>query len=179
MSKETEKLNEAHQRYKELKGTAKSLIMATVGENDLPNASYAPFVYHAGGFYIYVSRLSAHTQELIANPTVSILLIEDESEASQIFARTRLSGLCRAEIIDCEVAAFAEILKLFKQRFGTVIDLLQSLPDFVLFRLDAISGRFVTGFGQAYDLVGEHLDRLSPIGPERINRDDPGAESDT
>ena len=168
MTEETEKLIEARKRSGELRDRAKSLIMATVGENTLPRASYAPFVYDSAAFHVYLSRLSEHTQELIANPVVSILIIADEADTTQIFARMRLSYLCKAETIDRGKPGYDPTLNHFKRRFGNVIDLLQSLPDFVLFRLTPTSGRFVTGFGQAYDLAGNRLDDLIPVGPDQI-----------
>jgi len=169
MKDETEKLAEARKRFEELRGRAQSLIMATVGENALPRASYAPFVYDSAAFYVYLSRLSEHTQELISNPEVSILLIADEADTAQIFARMRLSYLCQAVVTNRDEAGYDETLAHFKRRFGKVMDLLQSLPDFVLFRLNPTSGRFVIGFGQAYDLVGNQLDDLMPVGPDQVN----------
>lgn len=168
MNEETEKLTEAHKRCGELRGRAKSLIMATVGVNTQPRASYAPFVYDSAAFHVYLSRLSEHTQELITHPLVSILLIADEADTTQIFARMRLSYLCETGIIDRGEPGYDPMLNHFKRRFGNVMDLLQSLPDFVLFRLSPTSGRFVTGFGQAYDLVGDQLDDLVPVGPDQV-----------
>jgi putative heme iron utilization protein len=168
MNEDTGKLTEARKRCGELRGRAKSLIMATVGVNTQPRASYAPFVYNSAAFHVYLSRLSEHTQELITNPVVSILLIADEADTTQIFARMRLSYLCEAETIDRGEPGYDPTLNHFKRRFGNVMDLLQSLPDFVLFRLTPISGRFVSGFGQAYDLVGNQLDDLLAVGPDQV-----------
>ena len=53
------------------------------------------------------------------------------------------------------------------RRFGQVMQLLESLPDFHLFELQLQGGRYVRGFGQAYDLAGERLDRLVHVDPRR------------
>jgi len=41
--------------------------------------------------------------------------------------------------------------------------IIEPLPDFSLFRVCLQAGRFVRGFGQAYDLSGEDLDELVHI----------------
>lgn len=166
MKDDPKKLNEANEHLIRLHEQCGSLMLATVGES-LPRASYAPYVRDAAGdFYIYVSLLSPHTADLIANPIASVLIIEDESGAKQVFARMRASYLCGVETIHGADPSYPKILEQMAQRFGNVVQLLQSLPDFVLFRLSPRSGRFVTGFGQAYDLAGDRLDRLAPVGKD-------------
>lgn len=146
-------------------------MLGTVDHRSLPLVSYAPFVRGAsGGFFVYLSRLSEHTGVLIANPVASVLLIEDESGSREMFARTRISYLCDAAVIERTDPGHERVLEQFSQRFGRVIELLRSLPDFVLFDLTPRSGRFVMGFGQAYDLAGERLDRLVHVGPDQIKR---------
>ena len=94
MKEENETLHQARQRVQQLQHNSRSLMLATIGEQSLPRASYAPYVRdEAGNYYIYVSRLAEHTQELISNPVASVLLIEDESATKQIFARVRISHL--------------------------------------------------------------------------------------
>lgn len=166
-----EEREELYKQFSGLQKKTKSLILGTVGKQGLPRISYAPYVRMTSGeFCIYLSRLSEHTTELIGNPVASVLLIEDESEASQIFARMRISFLCDAMVIDRGNSEFKNIMNLFAKRFGSIVDLLTSLPDFVLFRLVPRSGRFIIGFGQAYDLSGEQLDELTHIGPEQLKR---------
>jgi hypothetical protein len=55
----------------------------------------------------------------------------------------------------------------FHHRFGKVMAMIEPLADFHLFRLQLQTGRFVRGFGQAYDLSGEHLQDLQHIGPNQ------------
>lgn len=160
--------DEVISRFNGLKAETMSLMLGTVGKQGLPRTSYAPFVLESGNFYIYLSGLSEHTAELIANPVASILLIEDEAAADQIFARARVSYMCDSGVIERDGSKYEHILGLFSARFGGVIDVLKSLPDFVLFELTPRSGRFITGFGQAYDLSGDQLDILEHIGPDQI-----------
>ncbi len=151
-----------------LAGT-QSLQIATLDATGEPVISYAPFVQDAGGsFYIFVSGLSSHTQEIINHPHVSVLLLEDESAARQIFARTRVTYRCEAEVVARDAAVFPQMLDALEARFGNVVGLLRGLGDFVLFRLQPVSGRFVMGFGQAFTLAGEGLRELQHIGPEQL-----------
>lgn len=55
-----------------------SVLMATATEDGEPVASYAPYLEHGGDFYVYVSDLAAHTQNLKRNPRASLMFIEDE-----------------------------------------------------------------------------------------------------
>ncbi|UJS25821.1 HugZ family protein [Thiothrix winogradskyi] len=145
---------------------AKTLQMATLDAVGEPSISYAPFVQDdAGNFYIFVSRLSSHTQEILQHPQLSVLLIEDEQEARQIFARTRVTYRCVAEVVAREAAEYAPLLDAMEVRFGNVVGLLRGLGDFVMFRLVPQSGRFVMGFGQAFVLAGAGLRELQNIGP--------------
>ena len=171
MDDEQTNLIEAHKRFKELQDQTRSLMLGTVGEKALPRVSYAPYVRDkSGNFFVYLSRLSEHTSELITNKVASILLIEDELGVEQIFARMRISYLCEVTVIDQADSRYESTLDLLTERFGNVVGVLRSLPDFILFQLRPKSGRFITGFGQAYDLAGDHLDQLVHVGPDQIRR---------
>ena len=173
MNEEQTKLNEAYARFRQLHEGVQSLMLGTVGQEGFPRVSYAPYVRDgSGNFFVYLSHLSEHTSEMIANKVASVLLIEDESRVEQIFARIRISYLCDVIQIDRDDARYESTLTRFKDKFGNVISVLRSLPDFVLFQLSPKSGRVVTGFGQAYDLSGDHLDQLAHVGPDQIKRTD-------
>ncbi len=149
----------------QLLNQAKTLQLATLDALGEPSISYAPFVQDdAGHFYIFVSLLSNHTQEMLQHPQLSILLIEDEQDARQIFARTRASYRCTAQVVERAAVEYAPLLDAMEVRFGNVMGLLRGLGDFVMFRLVPQSGRFVMGFGQAFVLAGEGLRELQHIG---------------
>ncbi len=138
--------------------------MATIDNNGIPSASYAPYARNEqGNFNIYTSRLSKHTLDLLRNPRVSIMVIEDEQDTHQMFARTRVTFSCKIKVIEPTVGCYETILKTLEKRFGNIVETLCSLPDFVLFELVPESGRFVVGFGQAFDLVGDKLQHFVPV----------------
>lgn len=141
----------------------KSLYLATVNE-DKPEISYTPFVQGEGGcFYLYISSLARHTRCLLKNNQASVLFIEPESETKEIFARTRLTFDCQAEIIERGSEQWDDILNRFEARFGEIMQTLRSLNDFHLFKLKATGGNYVKGFAKAYQISGEDLDVVTHI----------------
>ncbi|KYC40682.1 pyridoxamine 5-phosphate oxidase [Scytonema hofmannii PCC 7110] len=147
-----------------------SVAIATVSTDGIPNASYAPFVFDENkNIYIYVSGLATHTQNLHAVPTVSVLFIEDESQTKQIFARRRLIFDCTATLIERDTDSWQQIVDRFEARFGDIIQMLRELPDFRIFKLTPNTGRFVIGFGAAYEVDPNGFATLKHItGENRI-----------
>lgn len=135
----------------------KSLMLSTVDKHQNPHSSYAPFSVYENNILIFVSQLAAHTQHLINVPVASILLIEDEGSCSNIFARKRLTYQVVVEAIPRNSSIWSEAIDNMTQRLGDQMILLSSLDDFILFQLQPTSGRYVKGFGQAYELEGEDL----------------------
>ncbi len=150
--------------FHELLDKAQSLMLATADNEGIPESSTTPFIRdEAGSYYIYVSMLARHTRNLMDNQQASIMLVEDESDCRQFFARKRIQYQCRA--VMANEADRMDILAAFARRYGKVMELLSGLPDFQLVRLTPLEGQFVMGFGQAYALGGARLDQLSLIGP--------------
>jgi putative heme iron utilization protein len=154
--------------FKALKNEAQTISLSTLSEQGKPNASYAPFVMgDDGNLYIFVSGLASHTQDLLANPVASVLLMRDEQDTRQIFARQRASYQCDVEVVSENETEYTLMLDKLEARFGNVVELLRGLPDFILFRLRPYKGQFVMGFGKAYTLTGEGLLELQHINPAK------------
>ena len=154
------------QDFINFKQSVQTLQLSTLTAEGKPHASYSPFVAdESGNFYIFISQLAEHTQNLLANPQASILLIQDEAETRQIFARRRISYQCNVEMIEEEHNEYADLLDSMEKRFGNIVELLRGLPDFILFCLVPDEGQYVQGFGKAYKLVGEGLLELEHIDP--------------
>jgi len=155
----------AGQIYRQLLSQARSLILGTTSPDGSPLASYAPFVVdEQQRFYLFTSRLAAHTANLQRSGQASVMVIEDEAAASQIFARQRVTFQCQARLIPRDGAEGEAVLAQYKARFGGMVGLLKSLPDFQLFKLQPQSGSLVIGFGQAYRLSGDRFDTIAPRG---------------
>ena len=159
--KSKESLEESFTNFKQ---SVKTLQLSSITNEGKPNASYSPFVVDKqGNFYIFVSQLASHTQDLLANPQASILLIQDEADTRQIFARRRISYQCGVEVVSDDSSDYLPMLNTLEERFGNVVELLRTLPDFILFKLTPYQGQYVKGFGKAYKLIGEGLLELEHI----------------
>jgi putative heme iron utilization protein len=113
-------------------------------------------------FYIHVSRLGKHTADMEANPHVSLLFTEadDGRPDPQTLARVSMQGV--AEIVSRNAADYARIKDLYLRGFPEAEQLF-SLGDFNMWRITPKSGRFVAGFGRAFNLVPEALLKISKI----------------
>lgn len=148
----------------EFRQRCKTLILATLNAEQWPEASYAPFVEdEAGNHYIFVSELAAHTRHLLENQKVSWMLIADEQDTRQLFARQRFTCVGQAETVARSAEAFNERLEQLQERFGDIIDLLKGLGDFHLLKLVPERATYVRGFGQAYALSGKGLDQIEHV----------------
>ncbi len=127
-----------------------SLVMATNNNKGEPNASYTPFAWLNNRFYILVSGLATHTVNLQQNPSLAILLADDESKTRNIYARVRLSYQAMAETVDKNSEEYENALTALTERTGKTVSLLASLPDFVMVRLLPSKGTLVQGFGKAF-----------------------------
>ncbi|RXJ74528.1 heme utilization protein HutZ [Veronia nyctiphanis] len=141
----------------EFRDSRKTLQLGTVDTDGKPHTSYAPFAFSKSGYYILVSDLAQHGLNLKVSQEVSIMMIEDEADAKSIFARKRLSFDTLAEPIHRDSTHFAEGIEVMASRLGEMITNLSQLKDFNLYRLNPMEGRYVKGFGQAYNVTGEDL----------------------
>jgi heme iron utilization protein len=149
------------QLYQDFPAQFKSVVLGTCSAAGDPQASYAPCVTDAErNIYIFVSGLSAHTQNLADTGKASALFIEDEAQAPQIFARKRLSYICTASLLERESEAWQVQAQQFESRFGNIIDMMKGLSDFRIFKLCPQSGSFVIGFGAAYTIDPNDLSQL-------------------
>lgn len=146
-------------KVKELIGRSKSLILATVNAEGTPNASYAPFIQIDTTFYILVSFMAKHTQNLAEGRKTSAMIIEDESATKQIYARERLTF--EASILNVErySDSWNDAVAKLREAHGKVVDVIADMKDFILIGLQPVKGSYVNGFGSAYS-VNEKLEIL-------------------
>ena len=159
-------LESVKREYQKLLENRRSVQMATIDTDGLPEASYAPFVWHDGACYLFLSQLARHTQNLNSNPAISLLLIEDEADSRNQFARRRIIWQGRSEIVGRETDQFKQVMQAFRERFGDFIDIIEPLQDFQLFKITPTSGRFIRGFAQAFQLSGDGLNEITHINPD-------------
>jgi heme utilization protein HutZ len=135
----------------------RTLQLATVDAKGRPNVSYAPYVQNQEGYFVLISQIARHARNLLENPNVSLMMIEDEGSSKQLFARKRLTFDAVATVVERDTEIWQQVIGQMQLRFGDIIDGLSQLEDFVLFNLKAEQGLFVKGFGQAYQVSGDDL----------------------
>ncbi|HES75644.1 MAG TPA: HugZ family protein [bacterium] len=144
-----------------LLSSRQSLVFSTCDAQGLSELGVAPFVYDEGDFAVLLSNLAPHTQHLLHSPHIQVMLLEDEAETRQPYARVRMSVSCAAQRLARSEARSDAVFELMQARFGSIVPLLRDLDDFHVFILTPKYGRFIAGFGKAYRLEGvsvvEHL----------------------
>lgn len=159
--------------------TRRSVILSTQSETGVSETSVTPFVVdEAGHLYVFISELAQHTQNILAwmdkhrgtssddlpaAALMSALVVADESETEQLFARERLTLQLAACEITPEQAEYESLLQRFEAEHGDVVSMLKSLPDFHLIQLTSVRGGYVRGFGQAFTFEGCPCQNLTPI----------------
>ena len=131
------------------------------GESNLAMVAYA-FAEDFSAFYIHVSRLGKHTADMEKEPRVSMLIAErdDRRADPQTLARVSIRGI--AEMLPKTDSSYAQIKKIYLERFPEAEQLF-SLGDFNIWKIIPKGGRFVAGFGRAFNLVPEALIKVSTL----------------
>lgn len=135
----------------------KSLHLASIGEDGEPFASYAPFAIGQDCLYVLISDIALHAKNLKANNKASVLVVEDEDSAEELFARIRVNYTMRVEHIAVNSDGWTDGINTLAERHGPRSRKLSELSDFNLFKLIPKRGRYVKGFGKAYSFIGEAL----------------------
>lgn len=143
---------EFQQEADNLRTECETLLLSTVNGEGVPEISYAAYIEIDNKFYIFISGLAAHTQNLLDSHVASVMFIEDESDADHPFGRKRLTYQCAVHVIKRDVDAFDLLLDRFESQFGNLIKTLRGLADFQLFELTPEKGRYVAGFGKTFEI---------------------------
>lgn len=134
--------------------SAQTLELASVDAQGFPQASYSPFAEVDGKFYILVSEISPHTANLVEGKKASAMIIDDVSTTEIVYARRRLIYQTTIQSVDKAGNLGKVVLEVMRHKFGKIIEVLSAMEDFLLLELTPGSGRFVKGFGQAFDVTG-------------------------
>lgn len=154
---------ELQREIRAFRATRRSVLLATVDAQGQPDASYAPCLEdERGDIYVFVSGLARHTRHLMATGRVSVLFIEDEVAAANLFARRRLTLDCTATAMARDHPHWGAYLDALTERQGSLVGTLRGLADFQLFRLTPLSSTYVRGFGQAFRFEGGGFTRPLP-----------------
>jgi putative heme iron utilization protein len=127
---------------------------------DGPVASMVAYAPEVGleGLLMYLSGLSAHTGLLRESPEAALVIFAPDPGQGdpQILPRVSLRGTVR--VVDRSSADFGPAWERYARRFPWAAPRL-SLGDFVLFRFEIVTARYVGGFARASTLTGDEVRR--------------------
>ena len=123
-----------------------------------PYVSMVPFALLGDGsaFLIHVSELSAHTQDMLTDPRVSLLITASESAETLPQELARLTVLGQASQIDEEAAEHAPAKARYLERFPDSEPMF-GFGDFSLFAIRPAAFRWIGGFAGAQSLSPEEF----------------------
>ena len=108
---------------------------------------------------IYISSIAQHTRNIIANPKVSLTVVEANDESDDVQARGRLTLLADARPVD---AANTDIRDRYLRHFASAVQY-EDTHDFSFYQLAPVRARFIGGFGQIFWLTPEELCLRNPF----------------
>lgn len=118
-----------------------------------PFVSMVPVVpaKDGSGFFIHVSRLAQHTQDLMVDGRISLMFMRPLDEGQDPLALPRLTLQGEAEAIPTDSGAHRLAAEVYLARFPQA-EITLGLGDFSFFRIRPAAGRLVSGFGRALSL---------------------------
>ena len=145
------------QGLRDLLKTQRIGSLGTLHEGE-PYVSMVPFAILPGEavFAIHVSRLAAHTKDMLEHPSVSLLVVAPASAVTPAQAAARMTIQADAAQLSAPESRHAQAKKAYLSRFPES-EMMFELADFSLFALKPRSIRFVGGFAQAKTITPERL----------------------
>jgi heme iron utilization protein len=127
---------------------------------------------------IYISTIAQHTRNILANPKVSLTVVETNSESDDVQARGRLTLLADARPVDRKDS---DVRDRYLRYFPSAVQY-DETHDFGFYRLELVRARFIGGFGQIFWLTRDELCMRNPFSPAEeagivghMNKDHKGA----
>ncbi|MFN7122787.1 MAG: HugZ family protein [Hydrogenophaga sp.] len=126
-----------------------------------PAVSMVPFALlpDGTGFVIHVSQLATHTQDMLNNPAVALLVTAPLAVGDSPLALPRASLQGHARPCPPESSGYTQARQAYLAKLPDAEPLF-SFGDFSLFVIEPESLRWVAGFGRAMSVAGERLQAL-------------------
>ena len=139
----------------------RSLAALATLHDGRPLASLIPYAPHVAGgrlrLVTHVSRLSAHTRDMLASPEVCLLVSAPEESAGPPQALPRVSVFARARFVDRADPDHEPLARCYLDRFPQAVEWF-GLGDFSIVALEPTGGRLVAGFARALSVSPADLD---------------------
>lgn len=107
-------------------------------------------------FYVHVSRLAWHTQDMLQDPRVALSIAQTDDGRTDPFTLARVGIRGEAANLANGDERFASLKKAWLSRFPEQ-EINFELADFSFWRIAPRDARFVAGFGRIYNLSAEAL----------------------
>lgn len=129
-----------------MRNVNKTMVLATKTKDGEAEISYAPYVLVDGKYYIIMSKIATHYNNVNDTKCFQGMLLEDENKAVNTFFRRR--AIFNFEL-DSKVSEEGSIVEAFLNDHGNIVETVMNL-DFDIFKLNLKDGRLVIGPGQAF-----------------------------
>lgn len=160
-------LEKYKEKYIQFAASRNNLILNMLDEEGNPFTSCAPFVRKDGKLYIYISQVADHYRYIENSDKIDAFLVADEATTKNPFATERVRWRCTPKNVGND--GHDDIFQLFNDNFkASLMDVLRGL-DFSLFELTPELGRYVVGFGLAFD-VDIHADVFKHVVVDKNNK---------
>jgi putative heme iron utilization protein len=110
-------------------------------------------------FWVHVSRLAWHTQDMLQDPRVALSIAETDDARPDPFTLMRLSIRGEAAELPSDAPSFDKLKGAWLERFPAQ-QINFELADFSFWRIAPRDARFVAGFGRIHNLSASQLKAL-------------------
>ena len=148
---------------RELLSSSRVLSLAVIVEGEA-EAALLPFVARDdfAAVYVQASGLARHSRGLMADTRVGVLVHAPDTPDADPMQLPRLAVQAAIGILPKETAEFAAAADRFAGRFPAARTTL-ALADFNLYRITLGRGRYVEGFGRAFNVGPQTFGELSRL----------------
>jgi heme iron utilization protein len=122
---------------------------------------YTPAVDFSA-FYIHISRLAHHTQDILQDPRVSLMIVEVDNQEADAQTLARLSILGHAVEIVADSDEYNQVKDGYLEKYPQAEPLFE-FKDFAIFRIQPESARYVAGFARAFNLSASQLRKAAEL----------------
>jgi len=111
-------------------------------------------------FYVHVSRLAWHTQDMLQDPRVALSVAETDDARADPFTLMRVTIRGEALNLPNENQEFSKLKNAWLARFPEQAINFE-LADFSFWKITPRDARFVAGFGAIHNISAQQLARIA------------------
>lgn len=127
-----------------------------------PFGSVTPFcVDRRNRPILYISTIAQHTKNILADPRVSLTVLDSQSASSDVQANGRITVLANALPVNRDEI---DVRDRYLRYFPSAVQYDQT-HDFMFFRLEPVRARFIGGFGMIFWVDADELRMENPFSP--------------